>query len=57
MEAEKALRGIEKPVGVSGYSLTRELPPELYNKLPDPKLLEDEIRKEMGEIEPSDKIK
>ena len=56
-EVEYALRGIEKPVGVSGYSLTRELPPELYNKLPDPKLLEDEIRKEMGEIEPSDKIK
>jgi len=48
-EVEYALRGIDKPVGVSGYSLTRELPPELYNKLPDPKLLEDEIRKEMGE--------
>lgn len=51
-EVEYALRGIEKPVGVSGYLLTRDLPPELRNKLPDPKLLEDEIRKEMGDIEP-----
>ncbi|MCZ6804101.1 MAG: PDDEXK nuclease domain-containing protein [Proteobacteria bacterium] len=56
-EVEYALRGIDKPVGVSGYSLTRELPPELYNKLPEPKLLEEEIRKEMGEINFSDKIK
>ncbi len=56
-EVEYALRGIEKPVGVSGYLLTRDLPPELRNKLPDPKLLEDEIRKEMGDIETPDKIK
>lgn len=56
-EVEYALRGIEKPVGVSGYELTRTLPPELRNKLPDPELLEDEIRKEMGAIETPDKIK
>ena len=56
-EVEYALRGIDKPVGVSSYTLTRELPPELYNKLPDPKLLEEEIRKEMGEIESSDNTK
>ncbi len=55
-EVEYALRGIDKPVGVSGYSLTRELPPELNNKLPDVKLLEEEIRKEMGEIGLPDKI-
>lgn len=55
-EVEYALRGIDKPVGVSGYLLTRELPEELRNKLPDAKQLEEEIRKEMGGIElPEDK--
>ncbi len=53
-EVEYALRGIEKPVGVSGYSLTRELPPEFTNKLPDPKLLEQEILREMSSIEEKD---
>ena len=56
-EVEYALRGLEKPVGVSEYLLTRDLPPELQNKLPDPRQLEDEIRKEMGAIESSDRIK
>lgn len=50
-EVEYALRGIEKPVGVSEYSLTRELPPEFYNKLPDPQLLEEQILLELGNIE------
>ena len=54
-EVEYALRGLDKPVGVSGYSLTRELPEELKNKLPDAKQLEDEIRKEMGDVESSDR--
>lgn len=49
-EVEYALRGINKPVGVSEYLLTRELPPELQNKLPNAKELEAEIRKEMGAI-------
>lgn len=53
-EVEYALRGIDKPVGVSGYELTRMLPPELHDKLPDPALLEEEIRKEMDEIDASD---
>lgn len=44
-EVEYALRGLDKPVGVSGYLLTRELPEELKNKLPNAKQLEDEIRK------------
>lgn len=56
-EVEYALRGIDKPVGVSEYLLTRDLPPELKNKLPDAKELEDEIRREMGVIVESDKIK
>ena len=54
-EVEYALRGIDKPVGVSSYSLTRELPPEFTNKLPDPKLLEQKIRREMADMEKQDK--
>ena len=50
-EVEYALRGIEKPVGISEYRLTKELPPELKNKLPEAKHLEDEIRREMGAID------
>jgi len=49
-EVEYALRGLDKPVGVSEYLLTRELPDELKNKLPDAKHLEDEIRKEISAI-------
>lgn len=55
-EVEYALRGLDKPVGVSGYLLTRELPEELKDKLPDAKQLADEIRKEMGVITSSDKV-
>ncbi len=40
-KVEYALRGLDKPVGVSEYLLTRDLPPELQNKLPDPRQLED----------------
>jgi YhcG PDDEXK nuclease domain len=50
-EVEYALRGINKPVGVSGYELTKKLPPELTTKLPTAELLEAEIRKEMGDFE------
>lgn len=53
-EVEYALRGIDKPVGVSGYALTRELPPEFMNKLPDPKFLEQEILREMGAMKEQD---
>ncbi len=56
-EVEYALRGLNKPVGVSEYLLTRELPPDLQNKLPDAKQLEDEIRREMGTISSSDSVK
>lgn len=56
-EVEYALRGIDKPVGVSSYELTRKLPAELRNKLPDPELLEEEILKEIGAINAPDKIK
>jgi len=56
-EVEYALRGLDKPVGVSEYLLTRELPDELKNKLPDPKQLENEIRKEIDTMESMDKTK
>jgi predicted nuclease of restriction endonuclease-like (RecB) superfamily len=50
-EAEYALRGIDKPVGVSGYKLTKKLPTELSDKLPDIKILEKEIHKELGSVD------
>lgn len=39
--AEYALRGIDKPIGVSEYDLTRALPDELKSSLPSVKDLED----------------
>ncbi|HHL2712884.1 TPA: PDDEXK nuclease domain-containing protein [Yersinia enterocolitica] len=56
-EVEYILRGIDKPVGISGYLLTSELPPELRNKRLDPKVLEKEIRREMGELDTFDSDK
>jgi predicted nuclease of restriction endonuclease-like (RecB) superfamily len=47
-DVEYALRGIDKPIGVAGYELTRELPEKLKNALPDPKLLEEKILFELG---------
>lgn len=47
-EEEYALRGINKPVGVAEFMLTRKLPKELRNKLPDIKELESEILKELS---------
>ncbi|OYZ36158.1 MAG: hypothetical protein B7Y25_08215 [Alphaproteobacteria bacterium 16-39-46] len=48
IDVEYALRGIEKPVGVSEFRLTRTLPEELSGKLPDAALLETEILKGLG---------
>ena len=48
VEVEYALRGIDKPVGVAGYSLTHDLPRELAGKLPDAKQIEAEILRELG---------
>jgi predicted nuclease of restriction endonuclease-like (RecB) superfamily len=47
-DVEYALRGIDKPIGVAGYELTRELPAKLKNVLPDPKELEEKILFELG---------
>lgn len=46
-EVEYALRGVDKPIGVAEYTLTHKLPKELVNKLPDPKMLEAEIKREL----------
>lgn len=49
-EVEYALRGIDKPVGVSEFRLSRTLPAELSDKLPNPEELESEILKELGAL-------
>lgn len=41
--AEYALRGIEKPIGISDYSLTRALPEELKTSLPSIEQIEREL--------------
>lgn len=43
VDVEYTLRGVNKPVGVSEYCLTSELPKELSDKLPDPEQLKSEI--------------
>lgn len=51
MEVEYALRGINKPVGVAEYILTRDLPSELIGKLPKPEELEEQIRQGLELVE------
>lgn len=48
IEVEYSLKGIDKPVGVAEYTLTRELPAELVDKLPKPEDLEKQILQELG---------
>jgi predicted nuclease of restriction endonuclease-like (RecB) superfamily len=47
-DVEYALRGIDKPMGVAGFQLTREIPERLRDSLPDPKKLEEKILFELG---------
>ena len=47
-DVEYALRGIDKPMGVAGFQLTREIPEKLRDALPDPKKLEEKILFELG---------
>ena len=46
--AEYALRGVEKPIGVSSYELTRALPQDLQTSLPSI----EQIESELGGLEP-----
>ncbi len=45
---EYSLKGIDKPVGMAEYTLTRKLPAELADKLPKPEELEKQIMQELG---------
>ena len=47
--AEYALRGIDKPIGVSEYELTKVLPKKLQSALPSIKEIEDELLIDTGE--------
>jgi len=49
-EVEYALRGLDKPVGVSEYVLTHELPSSLEDKLPDAEQLRKRIQQELGDM-------
>ena len=44
--AEYALRGVDKPIGVSTFELTRALPAELESSLPSI----EQIEHELGEL-------
>ncbi len=45
IEAEYALKGIEKPIGISEYELNKILPNELKSSLPSIEEIENELRK------------
>lgn len=47
-DVEYALRGLDKPVGVAGYQLTRDIPEKLRDSLPDVRQLEEKIQFELG---------
>ena len=47
-DVEYALRGLDKPVGVAGYQLTRDIPEKLKDALPDADKLEEKILLELG---------
>ena len=47
-DVEYSLRGIDKPVGVAGYELTRDIPARLKDSLPAPEELEEKILFELG---------
>lgn len=48
VEVEYSLRNLNRPVGVSEYTLTTELPRELAGKLPEAREIEAGILREMG---------
>lgn len=48
-EVEYALRGVKNPVGVSEFKLSKSLPKELSDKLPNVKELEAELMRELAD--------
>lgn len=48
--AEYALRGVDKPIGVSSYELTRALPENLESSLPSIEQIERELQGMEGEV-------
>jgi len=52
--AEYALRGIQKPIGVSDYELTRALPDELKASLPSIEELESELATDLKNVTDKD---
>ena len=49
IEAEYALKGIEKPIGITEYELNKILPDELKSSLPSIEEIENELRNLTGE--------
>ena len=47
--AEYALRGMDKPIGVSTFELTRALPADLQTSLPSIEAIEQALADEVGE--------
>lgn len=47
-DVEYSLRGIDKPVGVAGYQLTKDVPEKLKDALPNAEQLEEKIMFELG---------
>ena len=47
-DVEYALRGIDKPMGIAGYQLTKDIPEKLKSALPDATQLEEKIKIELG---------
>lgn len=54
--AEYALRGIDKPIGISSYELTRALPQNLQSALPSIEIIEAELSAHTTHIEPESDI-
>lgn len=49
IDVEYALRGIDKPMGVSEFRLSKDLPKSLSNKIPEAHVLEAAILKELSD--------
>ncbi len=48
LEVEYSLRSINKPVGVAEYQLTKQLPPDLKDKLPSAEEIQNELLNNMS---------